>query len=198
MTGLLFHATLATFGNWYTEAKHMYDQNIASSTSSFKSQTRSKTNGSDDAAAAIKSIARRLYGAKQRCGPNAKPSDKRHYRGIAFDFPNVAEGAAALFDKLGPLLPGELTPSEQFLPEEEKRKLLRQRGHSIDRIDPRGPYAFHNIHWSDAPAQTANRVLRKRIVWASAGPGTDAQRESAYGERDGREGHHLPVKASGP
>lgn len=65
--------------------------------------------------AAIERIASRLRGAKPRCGPKAKPDDRRHYGGISFDFENPLIGARQLYEKLGQL------------PE----------GYSLDRIDPR-------------------------------------------------------------
>jgi len=123
-------------------------QNIASPSPSFKPDH-----------AAIRVIAKHLYGAKQRCGPRAKPHDRLHYRGVTYDLPPGLEGARLLYGRLGPIPVGELSPSEQFLPEGEKRKLLRQRGWSLDRIDSSGPYSLENIQYADAAAQTASRVI---------------------------------------
>jgi len=92
--------------------------------------------------AAIEHIASRLRGAKARCGPKAKPEDRRHYRGVTFDFPSPAEGARQLHEKLGPL------------PE----------GYSLDRIDPRGPYSLGNLKYS-TPREQALNTRRAARFW---------------------------------
>jgi hypothetical protein len=92
----------------------------------------------------IRRIARLLYGVKQRCGPNAKGSDRWIYRDVAYALPDPPRVAAKLiFDALGPIPPAM----------------------SLDRIDPRGPYSLENLRSATATEQTANRILdRARSV----------------------------------
>jgi hypothetical protein len=92
--------------------------------------------------AAIERIASRLRGAKARCGPRAKPADRRHYRGVTFDFPSPAEGARQLHEKLGPI------------PE----------GMSLDRIDPSRGYSLENIRYA-TPREQALNTRRAARFW---------------------------------
>jgi hypothetical protein len=92
--------------------------------------------------AGFERIASRLRGAKARCGPKVKPDDRRHYRGISFDFENPLIGARQLYEKLGPL------------PE----------GYSLDRIDPRGPYSLDNLKYS-TPREQALNTRRADRFW---------------------------------
>jgi len=42
----------------------------------------------------IRRIARLLYGVKNRCGPNAKGSDRWHYRDVVYALPDPPRKAA--------------------------------------------------------------------------------------------------------
>jgi hypothetical protein len=108
----------------------------------------------------IRRIARLLYGVKQRCGPNAKGSDRWHYRDVAYLLPDPPREAARLiYQKLGPI------------PE----------GRSLDRIDPGGPYSIENLRYATAAQQTANRKANERRAECAAirehaeGPGAIRQ-----------------------
>jgi hypothetical protein len=85
--------------------------------------------------AAIAVIKRRLAGARQRC---EAPGDRdAAYAGVRFEFSSPAEGAAALFDKLGPIPPGM----------------------TLDRSDPRGPYSLGNLRYATPTMQSLNRSI---------------------------------------
>jgi hypothetical protein len=109
-----------------------------------------------------------LNGVKNRCGPNAKGSDRWHYRDVAYELPDPPRAAARLiFERLGPIPKGE-EALRQYLGEAAFNRLskaARQRGMSLDRLDPRGPYNLDNLRYATPSEQTGNRILdRDRSV----------------------------------
>jgi hypothetical protein len=79
---------------------------------------------------------------------NAKPCDRRHYRGIEFQFESPAIGARQLFEALGPI-PFCASPGKPGC----------DRLMTLDRINPSGPYSLENLRYADARTQTRNRVI---------------------------------------
>jgi hypothetical protein len=79
------------------------------------------------------SLKKRFYQIKYRCGQH--PS----YKHVTFDFESPARAAELVLAYLGP-------PPE---------------GATIDRIDPRGPYALENIRYAGRLAQSINRSIVK-------------------------------------
>jgi hypothetical protein len=51
-------------------------------------------------------LAKLLYEARRRCGPNAKGSDRWNYRDIKYELPDPGIAARLLLEKLGPIPPG--------------------------------------------------------------------------------------------
>jgi hypothetical protein len=85
--------------------------------------------------AALALLKRRLTDARRRCEePYGRNSA---YACVRFEFASPAEGAAALFDKLGPIPPGM----------------------TLDRIEPRGPYSLANLRYATPTMQSLNRSI---------------------------------------
>jgi hypothetical protein len=88
-------------------------------------------------------LVRRFHQAKFRCGPKAKPADRRTYRGIAFKFPSARDAAEYMLDACGALPPGM----------------------TIDRIDGRRGYEPGNLRYATPKEQIVNRRFKSRDQW---------------------------------
>jgi len=89
---------------------------------------------------AIRLLTRRFHQAKFRTSKKAKPSDRRTYRGIKFEFPSARAAAEYMLAVCGPPSPGM----------------------TIDRIDGRKGYASGNLRYLPLAENLANRRFKCR------------------------------------